>query len=460
MERWQGAALDYLPRWIEHQMRLSGQPGVAIAAALKGRPVLDIALGEADAVRGTDLSTGHRFRVASHSKTFTAAGIMLLRERGRLLLDDAAGKYVSGLHRAVAKATVSQLLSHTAGLIRDGEDSGQWQDRRPFADEKQLRRDLAAAPVIEANSRFKYSNHGFGLLGLIIEAVTGERYRPWIAKTIVAPAGLEQTYPDMPVPRGAPMARGHTGRLPVAPRLVIPGLNSTNALAAATGFISTAGDLARFFSSLDPAASRSMLSKASRREMTRRQWRNPNSAIERYYGLGTMSGTTAGWDWFGHAGGFQGFLTRTAHLPEIGLTLSILTNAADGPSWPWMDGALQILRKFRQHGAPAGPARHWTGRWWTLWGAADLVPMGSKVIIADPALGNPFMDCGEITLARAGEGRITLAQGYMSYGEKAKRLPATGRAREIWLGGNKLVPEARLAEEMKARYAPPSRRRR
>ncbi len=368
MERWQGAALDYLPRWIEHQMRLSGQPGVAIAAAFKGRQVLDIALGKADALRGTDLTPDHRFRVASHSKTFTAAGIMMLRELGRLSLDDAAGKYVSGLHPAVAKATVGQLLSHTAGLIRDGEDSGQWGDRRPFADEKQLRRDLSAAPVIEANSRFKYSNHGFGLLGLIIEAVTGERYNRWIAKTIVAGAGLEQTYPDVPPPRGAAMARGHTGRLPVAPRLIIPGMNPTNALAPATGFISTARDLARFFSSLDPAAARSMLSKASRREITRRQWRNPNSAIERYYGLGTMSGTTAGFDWFGHAGGFQGFLTRTAHLPELGLTLSILTNAADGPSWPWMDGALHILRMFRQHGAPVGRAKNWTGRWWTLVG--------------------------------------------------------------------------------------------
>ncbi len=148
------------------------------------------------------------------------------------------------------------------------------------------------------------------------------------------------------------------------------------------------------------------------------------------------------------------------HLPEIGLTLSILTNAADGPSWPWLDGAFHILRKFRQHGAPSGRVRNWTGRWWTLWGAADLVPMGNKVIVADPLLGTPFMDCGEITIMRAGEGRITLAQGYASYGEKAKRLPASGRAREIWLGGIKLVPEARLADEMKTRYAPASGRRR
>ncbi len=459
MERWLGAALDYLPRWIEHQMRLSAQPGVAIAAALKGRPVLDIALGKADAARGSDLSPRHRFRVASHSKTFTAAGIMRLREQGRLSLDDAAGKFVGGLHPAVARATINQLLSHSAGLIRDGEDSSQWLDRRPFADAAQLRRDLALAPIIEAGTRFKYSNHGFGLLGLITEAIAGEPYNRWIARTVIAPSGLEHTYPDMPAPRGTPMARGHTGRLPAEPRLIVPGTNSTNALSPATGFVATAGDLVRFFASIDPAASRSILSKASRREMTRRQWRNQDSGLERYYGLGTVSGTTAGFDWFGHSGGFQGFLTRTAHLPEIGVSLSVLTNAADGPSWPWVEGALHILRMFRQHGAPAGRARHWTGRWWSLWGAADLVPMGSKVIVADPALGNPFFDCGEITPTRAGEGRISKVQGYASFGEKARRLPAAGRAREIWLGGVRLVPEARLVQEMTKRYGPASRRR-
>ena len=52
MERWLGAALDYLPRWIDHQMRLSSQPGVALAAAWRGKPVMELALGKADATRG------------------------------------------------------------------------------------------------------------------------------------------------------------------------------------------------------------------------------------------------------------------------------------------------------------------------------------------------------------------------------------------------------------------------
>ncbi|MGC8030317.1 serine hydrolase, partial [Salmonella enterica] len=88
---------------------------------------------------GEALTTRHRFRVASHSKTFTATGILKLREEGRLRLDDAAGAFVTGLHPEVAKVTLGQLLSHSAGLVRDGGDGGQFTDQRPFRDEAELR---------------------------------------------------------------------------------------------------------------------------------------------------------------------------------------------------------------------------------------------------------------------------------------------------------------------------------
>jgi CubicO group peptidase (beta-lactamase class C family) len=453
MEKWLGHALDYIPQWIEHQMRLSDQPGVALAVSHKGKTVLERAFGKADSAADISLTPRHRFRVASHSKSFTSAGVMRLREQGALTLDDAAGRYVGGLHPAVAKATIGQLLSHSAGIIRDGTDSGQWVDRRPFLDEAELRAALAEPPVIDANTRFKYSNHGFGLLGLVIEAVAGEAYKSWIKRTIVEPAGLAETVPDVPLPRGASMSRGHTGKLP-AGRLVIPGDNSTRALAPATGFLSTARDLARFFAALDPAAPGGLLSRASRREMTRRQWRNPNSAIERYYGLGLMCGTTAGWDWFGHAGGFQGFITRTANVPEIGVTLSVLTNAADGPALGLQEGAIHILRQFANHGAPSRRLADWAGRWWSLWGAVDLVPMGERVVVADPAFANPFTDAGEISVSGRDSGVISQAHGYASYGEAARRLRgARGKATALWLGGTRLLPEAKLAAEMARRYA-------
>src|SRR5271155_2029953 len=94
----------------------------------------------------------HRLRIASHSKSFTAAGILKLREQGRLRLDDPVGQHVGDLHPEIATATIAQLLSHTAGLVRDGADSGQWSDRRPFLSAQEIRADLAAGPVIAANT--------------------------------------------------------------------------------------------------------------------------------------------------------------------------------------------------------------------------------------------------------------------------------------------------------------------
>ena len=136
----------------------------------------------------------------------------------------------------------------------------------------------------------------------------------------------------MPVADPVPLARGHSGKLPLGRRVVIPGDNPTNAMAPATGFVSTARDLARFFAQLDPAAAESVLAVASRREMVRCQWRNPHSSLERYYGLGIISGKAAEWEWFGHSGAFQGFASRTVALLEPGIVVSLVTNAMDGPT--------------------------------------------------------------------------------------------------------------------------------
>ena len=82
------------------------------------------------------MTSRHRFRVASHSKSFTASGVMLLREQGRLRLDDPLGDHVPGLPGPLAAATVGQAMSHTAGLIRDGSDCAHWDDPRALSGSK------------------------------------------------------------------------------------------------------------------------------------------------------------------------------------------------------------------------------------------------------------------------------------------------------------------------------------
>ena len=461
MEKWLTAALDYLPRWTAFQMLATEQPGCSVAVAHHGKVVLEFALGHADVHRGTALTPRHRFRVASHSKTFTAAAVMRLRELGRLGLDDRIGQHVAGLHKVIAETRIEQLLSHSAGLVRDGADSGQWTDRRPFLDEAALRADLDGGTAIEPGTRFKYSNHGFGLLGLAIEAITGEPYGEWIGREIVAASGLRETGADAPfalTSPGVPFARGHSSKLPLGRRLVIPADNPTHALAAATGFVSTASDLAHFYASLAPATKKSVLSPESRREMTRRRWRDPHASIERWYGLGTISGTLADWEWFGHTGGFQGTITRTVTVPTHALTVSVLTNASDGPSNIWLDGTLHVLRAFSRHGAPSRRTAAWSGRWWSLWGATDLLPMRDKVLIANPMLANPVQDASEIAVSagrhnRSASGCVALAGGFANHGEPVRMtFDARGKAKELWLSGSKLLPQARIERELVARY--------
>jgi CubicO group peptidase (beta-lactamase class C family) len=459
MEPWLRDAIGYLRSWIEFQMQNSQQPGCIVAVAHRGKVITEFALGQANLKTGEKLTPRHRFRIASHSKSFTSAGIMKLREQRKLRLDDPVGQYVKGLHPQVAQTTIAQLLSHSAGLTRDGADAGQFGDRRPYLSAKELMADLQLAPAIAPNTRFKYSNHGFGLLGLVIEATAKEPYRDWIKREIVVAAGLRETEPNMPLPKGAAFARGHTLRLPVGRRLVVPGDNSTNAITSAAGFASTAADVARFFAQLAPNAKRSLLSAGSRREMTRRHWRNPHSTIEGYYGLGIMSGTHAGWDWFGHGGVFQGYISRTCVIPACELSITILTNAADGLAAFWLDGAMHILRAYAKGGAPKRRVRDWTGRWWGTFGAVDLVPVGNLVLAANPQLLNPFMDSSEIEVTGRDSGWISQAAGFQSFGQAVRRVRnKRGVVSDIWLGGGNLKRATALAAEIERRYAPRQRR--
>jgi CubicO group peptidase (beta-lactamase class C family) len=151
-------------------------------------------------------------------------------------------------------------------------DGGYFSDRRPYRSPAELGDLLAATPpAIEPNTRFKYSNVGYALAGRLVEAVAGAPYADWIGREVIAAAGLGETVPDMPLPKGVPMARGHSGRILLGRRVVIPGDQATGVWGPVGGFVSTAADLALFYGQLAPVAKTRLLSPASRREMIRRQ---------------------------------------------------------------------------------------------------------------------------------------------------------------------------------------------
>ena len=440
MTRWLDAALDYLPQWLEYQLRQTGQPGVALAVAERGSVVLDTAFGAADLATGERMTRRHLFHVASHSKTFTAAGVMRLVERRKLRLDAPVGALVDGLHREVAKTTLRQLLSHGAGIVRDGVDSSQWELMRPFLSTRELRADLRRAPTLKADVRFKYSNHAFGLVGLALEAATGVAYEKWIRDEVIAPAGLAHTLPDWRA--DARLCNGH-GRRDARGRRGTMGRDvATHALASATGFIATASDLVRFFAQIDPSAHTSFLSPASRRAMTRATRSIPGVPAGREYGLGVIRGGTGAAAWFGHSGGFPGYLTRTSVVPKLGVTVAILTNSIDSPVQLWADGAIAMLAAFAKRGAPTRGVRAWSGRWRSSWNTCDLVPIGDRVLVAAPALAQPFLGASELTV-RGDRGWISEADGFATYGEPVRlERSRGGRPVRLKLGGGRFVSEA------------------
>jgi D-alanyl-D-alanine carboxypeptidase len=250
------------------------------------------------------------------------------------------------------------------------------------------------------------------------------------------------------------MASGHSAEFPFGTRLVIPGDNDCNAIAPAGGFVSTAADVARFFAQLDPDARKSILSPASRREMMHRHRRDSGSNIEQHYGFGTMIGAPGPKEWFGHTGSLQGFVSRTARFSASGLTVTVLCNANDGASYPWVDSLISILTTFRQYGAPGKREAAWAGRWWNMWGASDLVPMGKVVCQVVPGLNPPFDGNNtEITVKGKDHGVVSKTSAYNHPGEGVRRVrDGKGLPSELWIGSSRLVPKDAMLAEVVPRY--------
>jgi hypothetical protein len=233
---------------------------------------------------------------------------------------------------------------------------------------------------------------------------------------------------------------------------VVPADTCTHGLASATGFVSTPSDLVRFFSQLATTTASALLSIESRREIARPLWRIAGP-VARHYGLGAAHGETGGWTWFGHGGGFPGVRSFTLVVPAQGIAVSVCLHATDGEPQGMVENILRILQMFAAHG-PARPAvAGWTGRFWSLWGASDFVPMGDKVMVAQPNLGNPFGDPTELTVIGTDVATISETGGYGSYGQSVKLIRGDdGAVREVLFAGSLLKLREAAAAEAIGRY--------
>ena len=265
------AQIGLFSAWMEGQIEYLGLPGAVVGVVAGDDLVWARGFGHADIESDRPMEPGTRFRMASHSKLFTATAIMQLREEGKLRLDDPVVEYLPWFEFEKASpddppVTIEHLLTHSSGLPREA--GSHWTDFDfPTAEEVRELMPYRQAPF-SPEVRWKYSNLAYTLAGMIVEEVSGMSWADYLEANIFGPLDMSASSVDIDDPG---LATPYGSRMPDGSRLVFPFVDARG-MAAATGLTSTVEDMARFMSAQfreGPRGGDRILSTASLREMHR-----------------------------------------------------------------------------------------------------------------------------------------------------------------------------------------------
>ena len=293
-------------------------PGASVLVLRDGMPVVSKAYGLANVEERVPATAHTNYRLASVTKQFTAASILLLAESGRLTLDDPIRKWLPSLPEAAAPMTIRHLLMHTSGLI-DYEEAmpdgltAQLHDADVLSIlEKQNR------TYFEPGSKYLYSNSGYSLLATIVERASGQRFPAFLREHIFQPLGMSGTVAfEEGVSKVAHRAFGYTASSSGWSRT---DQSLTSAVLGDGGVYSSIDDLAKWDAALYDDR---LLRKESRALAFAPATHTDNPSID--YGFGwRITGETL---W--HSGETVGFRNVIVRYPRRHLTVVVLTNRND-----------------------------------------------------------------------------------------------------------------------------------
>lgn len=315
-------------------------PGASVLVLRDGKAIVRKSYGLADVEQRVAATPATNYRLASVTKQFTAAAILLLMQDGKLSLDDRVRKWLPSLPDTDDAITIRHLLTHTGGLI-------DYEDIMP-ADQAWQLRDIDVLHLLEKErklyftpgSDYRYSNGGYAMLALIVEKASGGTFQDFLTKRIFEPLGMRSTlayvWEGPPVPNralGYTFAEGKWRRLDQSP---------TSGVLGDGGVYSSIDDLARW----DAALYDDRLLSTASRKLAFTPWTKTDDPDVRY-GFGwRITGETL---W--HSGETTSFRNVLVRWPQRHLTVIVLTNRDDPEPYTM---ALAIGRLF---GAPGGGAR-------------------------------------------------------------------------------------------------------
>ncbi len=290
-------------------------PGAVVGVRVPGREAWAYAAGKADIASERAMSEDMNFRIGSNTKTFVATVVLQLAQEKKLDLEDTLDEYDIRVPNAGA-ITIRDLLNMTSGLY-NYVDSPDLDIKRDYEPEELVAIAAAQPPLFAPGERGQYCNTNYIILGMIIEAITGNELRDEVHGRIIDQLGLHHTYfPDSPAIPG-PRARGYN-------------LGANGSYEDVTDFnpswawacgemISNLDDMHAFGRALADGTLLNEEMQAERLKTVKVAGTSPGVAD---YGLGIKSLNGM----LGHTGGIAGYLTASFAFPDGGGSVVVLLN--------------------------------------------------------------------------------------------------------------------------------------
>jgi D-alanyl-D-alanine carboxypeptidase len=311
---------------IARDLVKSGAPGAIVYVRTPTATRAGVA-GYADRGAHISMRASDRYRIASVTKGFVSVLILQLEAAGKLDIDDPVERYLPGVVPNGGAITLRELMNHTSGLFNYTDDAAFVNDpitsfSRAWSPAQLLALAFAHPPNFAPGTDWSYSNTNYIVLGLVVEAITGEPLGQVLQEKIFTPLKLTSTSFPATIELAPDLVHGYI-KVQGTPLIdITPALNPSWGWAAGA-IVSTAKDVTAFYRAL---FTRKLLPVAQLSEL------ETPSATSRGYGLGLFTVLAACGRAFGHPGdalGWQNLAFSTANGKRQAVVM-VNVNYADG----------------------------------------------------------------------------------------------------------------------------------
>lgn len=440
--------------WLEAQMSYRDIPGISVGIVYDQDLIYARGFGYSDRDHQIKASPQTIYRIASITKTFTATALMQLRDQGKLDLNDPIVHYlpwftINNPFPDSSPITIWHLLTHTSGLPSEAAFP-YWTDHKFPTQEQIIKTVQNQSLIYPTGTRYKYSNLGLTLAGMILEVASRQTYEQYIQQHILQPLGMIHTSVTLSEKDKKQLAVGYSHRLGDGKRMIMP-FTDSKGLTPAANISSTVEDLAIYASMQfrnEPLGGRQIVKGSTLKEMHRIQWIRPDWSRGR--GLGFEIWPIDGHIVVGHSGWVAGYQTRLAFIPESKIAVIVMTNSDDGdPEFL----ANQIIRQMTapilaasQVPLPPIPVsplwNRYLGRYIDPWGyITDIIIHNNQLMmneISYPPQDNPVSNLVDLSPINDTVFRMS---GDNGNGELLTfQLDSTGGVKQIKTGENYIYP--------------------